>query len=268
MLLLLLVGLCSFLAAQENPPTEPPIAPGQTTPVSLGNHTFVLRTVVIDPGHGGRDPGNVGHGGVLEKTVNLQIARTLALELGKRGLAAHLLRTSDRRISLEERGKLANVYLAHETLFVSLHCNAWEDEDVLGMETYVFDFKASDVDAARVALRENFGQEMTPFDYILSDLHHRGSQRYSLEAARRIQNTAVARLHTRNRHVRRAPLRVLGYVQVPAVLVEVGFLTNSREAKLLQQAEYQGKAASAIADGIQAFQTAVKSWDKNTASQQ
>ncbi len=266
--LLLLIFCVILIPIRSETPAES-VRIASVTPEQSGETPpphFQLRTVVIDPGHGGRDPGYVSTNGVKEKQINLPVAKKLARELKKRKFNVHILRESDQTISLEQRGLLANTHSSLETLLLSIHCNSWVRQSASGVETYVFDFEPSDEDAARVALRENAGEELTPINFILRDLNHRGSERYSSEAARIIQRNLVERLDARDRHVRRAPLRILGYVQVPAVLVELGFLSHPKEEKKLRQTSYQERVAVALAEAIIEFRASVAQWKDGNGS--
>merc|ERR1712072_103606 len=117
--------------------------------------SYKLKTVVIDPGHGGRDTGCISPWKTKEKTVTLAISLKLYQELKKSKYAVHLTRDTDRYVSLPERVQIANAYPPDQTLFVSIHCNAHTNQKIFGMESYIFDLQPSDEQAAKLAVREN-----------------------------------------------------------------------------------------------------------------
>ena len=121
--------------------------------------SYKLKTVVIDPGHGGRDTGCISPWKTTEKTVTLAISLKLYQELKKSKYAVHLTRDTDRYVSLPERVQIANAYPPDQTLFVSIHCNAHNNQKIFGMESYIFDLQPSDERAANLAARENEGEE-------------------------------------------------------------------------------------------------------------
>jgi N-acetylmuramoyl-L-alanine amidase len=218
------------------------------------NGLFKLKYVVIDPGHGGKDPGCVNRWGAKEKEINLNVALFLREIILKEGLyVVHLTRRDDRKLSLSERAQIANRFPSNETLFVSIHCNSSRNGKGEGVETYVFDLKASDKFAEQVAARENAEEIVDPLKFILRDLRRRSCAPYNDLAARSIQSALVQALKAGNREVRKAPFKVLADVKMPAVLIEMGFLSNRKEQRKLRSLKYQRAIAEAIYSGIKSF---------------
>ncbi len=231
---------------------------------------FRLTAVVLDAGHGGRDPGNVGPGRKKEKDINLAITHKLAALIRKKtAYEVHLTRSTDRWISLTERARIANELPPRQTLFISIHCNSHPDSRVHGLESYIFNLQATDKFAADLAKWENDEEVVSPVDFIINNLHKRGVDKYSWEAARIVQSVLVSQLGTRNRNriapdrmVRQAPFRVLVDTRMPALLVELGYLTNKAEYNKLSSARYQDKVANALLEAIQQFDQATQEVDK------
>ena len=235
-------------------------------PIIKTKSSFHLSTIVLDAGHGGRDPGNVGRGREKEKDINLAITRRLAVLIReKTTYDVHLTRSDDRWISLTERASIANQYPADQTLFISIHCNSHSDSRVHGLESYIFNLQATDKFAADLAKWENDKEVVSPVDFIINSLHKRSVEKYSWEAARVIQSVLVSHLGARDRNrsardkmVRRAPFRVLVDTRMPALLVELGYLSNRAEYKKLNSPTYQGKVANALLRSIQQFDRATQ----------
>jgi N-acetylmuramoyl-L-alanine amidase len=227
---------------------------------------FHLTTIVLDAGHGGRDPGNVGQGRENEKDINLAITRKLAALIRKKTTyEVHLTRSTDRWISLTDRAGFANQFSSSQTLFISIHCNSHPNSRVHGLESYIFNLKATDKFAEELAKWENDEEVVSPVDFIISNLYKRGVEKYSWEAARIVQSVLVSHLGARNRNrsapdkmVRRAPFRVLVDTNMPAFLIELGYLTNKAEYKKLNSSTYQDKVVSALLRSIQQFDQATQ----------
>ena len=235
-------------------------------PTTKTKSPFRLSTIVLDAGHGGRDPGNVGPGREDEKDINLAITRKLAaLIREKTTYKVYLTRSGDRWISLTDRARFANQFPASETLFISIHCNSHPNSRVHGLESYIFNLKATDKFAEALAKWENNAEGINPVDFIVSNLYKRGLEKYSWEAARIVQSVLVTNLGARNRNrsapdkmVRRAPFRVLVDTKMPALLVELGYLSNKAEYKKLNSTNYQEKVANALLRAIQQFDQATQ----------
>ena len=241
-------------------------APKSTEPEAKIKPPFRLTTVVLDPGHGGRDPGNVGPGREDEKDINLAITRKLeSLIQKKTTYAVELTRSDDRWISLTDRARVANKFPSDETLFISIHCNSHSNPYVHGLESYIFNVQATDKFAAELAKWENDEEVVSSVSFIFSNLHKRGVEKYSWEAARIMQSVLVSNLGSRDRNrsapdkmVRRAPFRVLADTKMPALLVELGYLSNKADYKKLNSPTYQDKVAHALLKAIEQFDRATQ----------
>jgi len=214
-------------------------------------------TVVIDPGHGGRDAGAVGNG-YKEKDINLAVALKVARILRSKGYRVILTRTKDEYVSLYARARMANRSGAH--LFVSIHCNASRDPEASGMETYFLSESRTSEERA-VAILENsaikydigYVQPDEPVGAILGDLLQNLLLEQSYNLAMNIHRAALKMALTKDRGVRQAGFYVLKWVMMPSVLVELGFITNRKEAKKLASPSYQRRLARAIALGIERY---------------
>jgi N-acetylmuramoyl-L-alanine amidase len=249
------------------PPTEPPPlatarpAPTARPTASLGP-TAEPKTVVIDPGHGGKDPGAEGAFGVPEKDVTLALAYLIKDKLEEEGgVRVVLTRTDDRYVSLEERTATANAQGAE--LFVSIHANASESESLAGVETYTLN-NTDDRATIRLAALENgltlAGAAPGEQDlaYILSDLVQTGKEDESVALARAVQNQLVRYLRGRWKNVsdlgvKKGPFYVLVGAYMPCALVEVGFLTHPIEGPRMATHRYQRDIAEGVAEGIRRF---------------
>ena len=215
--------------------------------------------IVVDPGHGGRDPGAVGRGGLREKTVALSVARRLKRILEEERTARVILtRDRDRFIALRRRTAIANDLSAD--LFVSIHANAHPKQHVRGVETYYLD-NATDQAARRLAKLENKTAEGTEADLerILIALRTNVNAWESNTLAHTVQQDLVRRL-TRAKYGEVVNLGAKGnlfYVLVgahmPSILVEVSFITNPTEEKRLRTRTYQEALARGIATGVQNY---------------
>ena len=218
--------------------------------------------IVIDPGHGGRDPGALGQG-TSESAITLDIALRLEKLLAKEpGVEVVLTRRTDEFVTLQERPAIASREKAD--LFVSIHVNANRDKSVSGVETYLLNF-ASTPDAAAVAARENASSSLTMSH--LTDLVKQialgNKLQESNDLAGHVQGALVRKLTPANRSLRdlgvkQAPFVVLVGASMPAVLVEVAFLTNSLESRLLATGVYRQKIAEALLDGLRRYLRTLK----------
>lgn len=227
-----------------------------------------LRTIVIDPGHGGTETGAIGPSGIQEKELTLTLARDLEARLEQFGIHVILTRNEDANVPHDNRTAIANQNKAD--LFISIHLNSSLGSGAYGTETYFLSAEATDATAARAAAAENTdaepAPEQTPADpqamedlqLILWDLaqsHHMAeSQRF----AKLVQGELNQALQLRDRGVKQAPFRVLMGAAMPAVLVELGFLSNPDEEKKLQDPEYRGALISALARAVQRYKALVE----------
>jgi N-acetylmuramoyl-L-alanine amidase len=211
--------------------------------------------VVIDPGHGGHDPGTEAAGDVAEKEVALQIATRVRNALVADGIDARMTRSDDTFLTLAERTQIANSNRAD--LFVSIHLNSSPDAATTGIETYYLN-NTTDRATIRLARMENgvaggYGAPGEPnLNYILTDLRQQDKANESASLARMIDAEAVADidasmgLRVNELGAKQGPFYVLVGALMPSVLVECGFLSNPGEARLLEAPQYQ----QALADGI------------------
>lgn len=217
-----------------------------------------VKRVVIDPGHGGKDPGAIAWKGVKEKNITLRIAKLLARKLRKDlGFEVFLTRDRDVYLSLERRTAIANMKKAD--LFISLHVNAHKNRNIRGLESYFLNI-ATDERAVMVAARENATSEknISDLQFILNDLMLNTKIHESSRLAYQVQKGMVSRMARRYKKikdlgVKQAPFYVLIGAEMPAVLVEVGFLTNRTEKKRLLTKKYQERVATGISDGIKKY---------------
>ena len=239
---------------------EPSPSPSASAPAHPAPEGPAVRTVVIDPGHGGDDVGAKGPGGTLEKDVSLAIARKVRTAVANTlGLQAFLTRDKDQEVALDERAAFANNYKAD--LFLSIHANASRAEGARGSEVYFLSYQASDDESRRVAAVEGgavpagtSGPAGSDVALILWDMAQAEHLEESSALASRIQEELADVTGTQGRGVKQAPFRVLVGAAMPAVLVEVAFISNSEEEKLLTSDAYQAKIAAALVRGIARFQ--------------
>jgi N-acetylmuramoyl-L-alanine amidase len=213
--------------------------------------------MVLDPGHGGRDTGAVGPGGLKEKDVTLDVARRAASVLGAQGIEVVLTRDDDRFVSLEERTARANAFAAD--LFVSIHCNASESKTRRGVEAYVLDTTRDEI-AARVAARENATTQAANADLaaILGDLRLADQSHRSLRFARLLGRAASSSLEARygdavDGGVHTAGFYVLVGADMPGVLFETSYISNVTEEQRLGSDEYRQVLADAITNAVKAY---------------
>lgn len=217
-----------------------------------------FRRIVVDAGHGGKDPGAIGPSGVMEKDITLALAKRLAVRLEKElGCQVVLTRDRDIFLPLEERTAIANRVGAD--LFISIHANASNNRSAQGIETYYLNFSKNDK-AAAVAARENGTslKEVGDLELILFDLMANAKINESSRLAAEIQKSLVDRLgrhysEVKNHGVRQGPFYVLLGANMPSVLVETAFISNKTEEKRLKSAAYQDHAAIAIAGAVKTF---------------
>ena len=235
-----------------------PIAPAPAN-VSEDNRQPGHFLVMIDPGHGGYDPGTQSPAGAAEKDLALQIATRLKAALEARGIRAELTRSSDVFISLAERTRIAN--RAGADLFVSIHLNSSPNIDTTGIEVYYLN-NTTDRATIRLAQMENGGAggygaaDASNLNYILTDLRQNYKASEAASVARMIDAQTVADLdagfglRVNALGAKMGPFYVLVGAHMPAVLVECGFMSNAGEAARLESADYQEVLASAIATAV------------------
>ena len=217
-----------------------------------------LRTIIIDPGHGGLESGAKGRFGTLEKEVTLGIALKLKA-LIERNLALRVVLTRDKdiEVGLENRAALANNNAA--MLFISIHANGSYRKNSNGSEVYFLNLNAVDEETRRLAYLENNTGELEPkmdqqdandLRMILWDMAQSSFIKQSGQLAEFIQVELNTLLGTANRGIKQAPFKVLTEVACPAVLVETAFISNPEEERKLANAEFQANVAQAIYSGL------------------
>ena len=248
-------------APAENPrpvPLMPPVAPA---PVALNedNRQPGHFLVMIDPGHGGYDPGTESSAGVAEKDLALQIATRLKAALEARGIRAELTRSTDVFISLAERTRIANS--AGADLFVSIHLNSSPNTETAGIEVYYLN-NTTDHATIRLARMENGGgdgygaPDASNLNYILTDLRQNYKASEAASLAKMIDAQTVADLdsglgmNVNALGAKMGPFYVLVGAHMPAVLVECGFMSNPAEAARLESPSYQDLLARGIATSV------------------
>jgi N-acetylmuramoyl-L-alanine amidase len=215
-----------------------------------------VRTVVVDPGHGGLDPGAIGVGGLREKEVTLRVAQALGQRLEAQGFRVVHTRDGDRTLSLEERTAIAES--VDGDVFVSIHANAAPRRSVHGIETYYLD-ENHERHALNLAARENGipHREVNVLQRTLAKLHIEEVSPRSQRLAALLQDQVVSGLPHGSRPndlgVKKGPFYVLFLSNMPAALIEVGFLTNQDEARRLRDDRYLEQIAQEIARGVERY---------------
>ena len=230
--------------------------------VPLNKKDEGIKLVVVDAGHGGRDPGAVGPDNILEKDVTLQLAKEVAAALRQKlGVKVLLTRTDDSFLELRERTDYANRVGAD--LFISLHANATPDGKAYGLETYFLNLSKNN-QAAEVAARENGTslQEVGNLEAILFDLMANAKINESSRLAAEVQQALVAGLRPhysriKDLGVKQGPFHVLLGATMPSVLVEAAFISNNREAKRLASIDYRQRVAAAIVNGVKNYSSSI-----------
>jgi N-acetylmuramoyl-L-alanine amidase len=220
------------------------------------------RVVIIDPGHGGKDPGTLGAGGRREKDIALAVGRELARELRRdESIEVHLTRDRDIFVPLWERGELATNWKGERSgVFISIHANALPNRaNVRGFETY-FLSEARTEHERRVAANENAPLRMdhgngedNDLHFILRELRNLDHQHWSSLLAELVQNELKVVHPGPNRGVKQGPFAVITNALMPAVLVEVGFITNREEERLVSRSDFQVEIAKALTNAIGDF---------------
>lgn len=248
----------SLLSTSQPPPPPLPSSPEE----SRNSLPSAIKTIVIDPGHGGTESGARGKLGSLEKDITLDIALRLK-EIISRNMAYRVIltREEDIDVPLDTRAAIANNNRAD--LFVSIHVNSSYRQNAHGSEVFFLSLNATDEEARRLAYLENNSSELDrkiadpeneeDIKMILWDMAQTAYLKQSSLLAERIQRELNTLLNTANRGIKQAPFKVLTGVACPAVLVEVAFISNEDEERKLLTEEFQTKVAEAIYRGIQDF---------------
>ncbi len=218
-----------------------------------------IHTIVVDPGHGGSDPGATGVGGLREKEVTLRVSRELATRLRDRGFEVHLTREKDVHLSLEERTAFAEGVGAD--VFLSIHANAAQRRGAHGIETYYLD-KGHRRHSMRVAARENGvpASQLDDLQRALAGLKVSEMSQMSARLAETVHGSVVSGVRqthgsVKDLGVKRGPFHVLFLSGMPSILVETGFVTHPQEARRLRSRFYRDVLAEQIARGLSRFRS-------------
>ncbi len=212
--------------------------------------------VVIDPGHGGRDPGAIGINGTFEKNINLLFAKIMRSVLSSNNITVKLTRTGDRYLYLRDRINFAEK--AKADLFISIHADASKNRKARGFSIFSLSDKASDKEAKKLAQRENNsdligGLKIRHSDPLIEDNLIKIFQRHTMNESVKIANIVIKnikKLSIKNRGHRNAGFVVLKSLTTPSILVELGFITNNKEEKLLNNKAYLTKISKIISLSI------------------
>ena len=236
-------------AVKKNAPTLRKVAP-ETLTRQFG---LTAKTIVIDAGHGGKDPGALGEGERQEKVVVLSIAKKLRDALTAKGYKVLLTRDGNTFIPLKGRTQFATQNRAD--LFISIHANANRNREANGIETYYLDVASTDKASEGIAARENAdsGYSIQELNTLLEGLVQESKSADSQRLATAVQKELIRATGARDRGVKHARFVVLIGTSVPAILIETGFISNPTEGKKLTSAAYQQKIAGAITLGIDKF---------------
>jgi len=220
-----------------------------------------VRTVVIDAGHGGKDPGAIGQGGLREKDVNLKLARMLKKRLEARSFRVVMTRSDDHFVDLEERTAIAES--SKGDVFVSIHANAARRQSTRGIEIYYLD-ENHERHSIEVAARENGIQprQVDGLQKTLAKLRVSEASIHSRKLAEMVHHDVITGLDSVYKGspdlgVKRGPFYVLFMSSMPSILVETGFLTNKRDASLLRSDRYLDTFAAQIASGLGHYRNTV-----------
>lgn len=241
------------------PAPPPPALP--EPPLSIPIPATGVRTVVIDPGHGGDESGTQGSRGTLEKDVTLSVSRRLRSLIESRlGLRVVLTREDDRTMSLDERSAFANSQKAD--IFLSIHVNAAVRPAAKGAEVYYLSIDRADAEAKRLASSSDvlpaLGGGTRTIDLILWETAQARYLEQSSALANFIEQALRGRVGMSPRAVQQAPFRVLVGANMPAVLVEIGYLSNPEQEQAIATAQYQDAVAQALLDAIVQFRDLIE----------
>ena len=232
--------------------------PTPTPPQPAQPRTKSFKTIVIDPGHGGKDPGARGQRGTEEKDITLKVALKLRDLLSRQpGVRVLMTRERDQFVELEDRAKFANGQEAD--LFVSIHVNSHPQRSVKGIEVYHFG-EAKDQRALEVAARENgtpLNSTGVGWEYLVADLLTAKKIEESLELAWTAKEAMVTNLNDHyalvDHGVKTAPFYVLRFTSMPSILAEIAYISNSDEEDLLRTTRFTTRVAEALMEGLKSF---------------
>jgi N-acetylmuramoyl-L-alanine amidase len=216
-----------------------------------------IRKIIVDAGHGGKDPGTTGRSGLREKDVNLDIAKRLVKLLKADGLKVVMTRSTDNFISLERRADIAND--AKADLFVSIHSNANRVRSLNGLEVYYISTNINDYKRALFCVQsEPSGSRELSFAHpaplslkaTVWDMINTSNRAESIRLARDICKAIETNLNTKVIGIKGAPFYVLKCTLMPSILIESGFLSNSQEERMMKNSSYRQQIAESIEQGI------------------
>ena len=239
---------------QQPKPAVPTSKPKPLVPKSLTREFgLTAKTIVIDPGHGGKDPGALGTRALQEKGIVLSISKKLREILTARGYTVLMTRDTNHFIPLKKRTEFATQHKAD--LFLSIHANGSENPRANGIETYYLDVTSTDSAAEKIAARENIdsGYSIQELETLLKGLIRESKSEDSKRLAEYVQRALVQNTGGVDRGVKHARFVVLIGTKVPAILIETGFVSNPVEGQKLATSAYQYKVATAIAQGVDRF---------------
>ncbi len=243
--------------AERAPVAAPAVAAPAPQVIDPAVFPVAVRKIVIDPGHGGRNQGTTGPGGLVEKEITLDVAHRLRRLLEEGSFHVEMTRTGDEQLSLQRRALIANE--KQGDIFVSIHVNWLVTRQVRGVETY-FLGATDDPYLSALAAKENQGSGHSLADLrgLIEEIYANARMGESQKLAESVQHSLFRSLHQRNsqlqdRGVKTAPFGVLTRTGMPAILAEVSCLSNEEEARLLMTAEYRQFIAEALYRGIDAY---------------
>ena len=231
------------------PDTKKPLVPESLT----REFGLTAKTIVIDPGHGGKDPGALGRGTLREKNIVLSISEKLRKILTQKGYTVLMTRDTNRYIPLKGRTAFATQHKAD--LFLSIHANGSKSLKARGIETYYLSVTSTDKASEELAARENAdsGYGIQELEALLKGIIQESKSEDSKRLARHVQQALIQATGAVDRGVKHARFVVLIGTNVPAILIETGFVSNPTEGRKLKTSAYQHKIATAIAQGIENF---------------
>jgi N-acetylmuramoyl-L-alanine amidase len=228
---------------------------GSSPALSREKHLKVIKTIVVDPGHGGENLGALGFNGVYEKEIVLKISqRVQELMAEQTDAAVQLTRDGDDTVPLARRIALANDLQAD--LFISLHCNSSFSQKPMGVETYVLSEKALQEESAKLSR-----QVVTPKGLyasaadpaaaaVVKEMLQFAAHRDAMGFAKQVQSNLVQSMRTTDRGVKELPIVILRGAEMPGVVIEIGFISNPVEARNLSRGKYQEVVAQGIVNAI------------------
>ena len=234
--------------------------PAVNVDLTKEKNKWKLDTIIIDPGHGGKDPGAIGYRGTKEKDITLDVAKRLVKKIERNmNINTILTRDEDIFIRLEDRTKLANSN--NGKLFISIHANSAEDRRANGFETYMIGMNKNAA-AVRTAARENAvldleggsTTKLTDEALIKVTIAQSGFANGSEKFAALVQEEMNKRLQSKDRGIKQAGFYVLAYASMPNVLIELGYISNPAEEKKLKSSQYRDILATSIYRAIERYQ--------------